>query len=79
MPWRLLARSARRLVIGILGATVVLLGIVLLFTPGPAMVVIPAGLAILGLEFVWARRLLHRVRQEITDRLPLSRAKVPEC
>lgn len=70
MPWQMLARTARRLVIGVVGLTVVLLGLVLLFTPGPAMVVIPAGLAILSLEFVWARRLLRRVRQEIDSRLP---------
>ena len=41
-----------------------LVGVVMIVTPGPAVVVIPAGLAILATEFVWARRLLHRVRDE---------------
>ena len=48
----------------IVGSTVVLVGVVMIVTPGPAVVVIPAGLAILATEFVWARRLLHRVRDE---------------
>lgn len=36
-------------------------GICLLVLPGPAIVVIPIGLAILGLEYAWARRFLRRV------------------
>ncbi|MDZ7787383.1 MAG: PGPGW domain-containing protein [Halofilum sp. (in: g-proteobacteria)] len=55
-------RIARRLVIATVGATVVLIGAVMFFTPGPAVVVIPLGLAILALEFVWARRLLRLFR-----------------
>jgi len=56
--------GARRVVVLIVGSTVVLVGVVMIVTPGPAVVVIPAGLAILATEFVWARRLLHRVRDE---------------
>lgn len=58
-------RQARRAVVLVLGSTVVLIGIALLVLPGPAFVVIPAGIAILGVEFAWARRLLLRVRLEI--------------
>ena len=60
-------RQARRLILFVLGSTVVLLGVVMLVTPGPAMVVIPLGLAILAIEFAWARRLLQRVRQHAKD------------
>jgi uncharacterized protein (TIGR02611 family) len=42
-----------------------LCGIIMLVTPGPGLVVIPIGLAILGLEFAWARRLLRRVREGV--------------
>jgi len=45
--------------------TVVLFGIILIFTPGPAFVVIPLGLLILSTEFVWAKRLLERVKRRI--------------
>lgn len=42
------------------GFTVLLGGLLMLVTPGPAFVVIPIGLALLSLEFVWAERLLDR-------------------
>lgn len=59
----LTVKAARRIVITVVGFTVVLIGIVLIVTPGPALVVIPVGLAILSLEFAWARRLLRRVKE----------------
>ena len=52
----------RRAIIAMMGASVLLVGIVMIVTPGPAFVVIPAGLAILAIEFVWARRLLRQVK-----------------
>jgi tellurite resistance protein TerC len=52
----------KRFVIAITGGTVVLLGIAMIALPGPAVVVIPAGLAILATEFLWARRALHRCK-----------------
>jgi tellurite resistance protein TerC len=47
----------------VIGSTVLLFGIALIVLPGPAFVVIPLGLTILATEFVWARRLLRRVKQ----------------
>ena len=61
-------RQAKRVVVFLVGGSVVLLGVVLIFTPGPAFLVIPAGLAILSIEFAWARSFLRRVRKEISDR-----------
>jgi len=52
----------KRLIIAITGGTVVLLGIAMIALPGPAVVVIPAGLAILATEFLWARRALQRCK-----------------
>ncbi|MEJ2515350.1 MAG: PGPGW domain-containing protein [Gammaproteobacteria bacterium] len=63
----LTVRQARRLIVAVVGTTVLLFGIALVFLPGPAFVVIPFGLGILGLEFAWARRLLKRVRKTISD------------
>jgi len=57
-------KKAKRLVIGVVGCTILLIGICLLFLPGPAFVVIPVGLAILSLEFAWAQRLLRRVKEK---------------
>ena len=60
-------RWARRIAVGLVGGTVLLLGIALIVLPGPALVVIPVGLAILGLEFAWARLWLRRVKQRSGD------------
>ena len=61
-------KAARRIVIGVVGATVVLIGIIMIVTPGPALVLIPVGLAILSIEFTWARVWLKRVRESISNR-----------
>ena len=55
-------RTARRVVVGIIGATVLACGALMLVLPGPGLIVIPLGLAILATEFVWARRWLRRIR-----------------
>lgn len=60
-------REARKLVIFVVGASVIVVGAVMLVVPGPGTVVIPAGLAILATEFIWARRLLKRVKKAATD------------
>lgn len=54
--------------VAVVGATVLLIGVIMLVTPGPAIVVIPVGLAILSLEFTWARLWLKRLRQSISNR-----------
>jgi tellurite resistance protein TerC len=66
--WELTYRQARRLVVLLVGVSVVLFGVALIFLPGPAIIVIPAGLAILSLEFAWARAFLLRIRREISSR-----------
>lgn len=57
-------KTAKRTIMIVVGFTVLGLGLALLVLPGPAVVVIPAGLAILATEFVWARKLLARFKQE---------------
>ena len=56
-------RAARRVVIGVVGVTVILVGVALIVLPGPAFIVIPIGLGILAIEFEWARRWLRRARE----------------
>lgn len=57
-------KQAKRVVVIVIGFTVLVIGIVLIFLPGPSVLVIPLGLAILATEFVWARRLLIRFKRE---------------
>ena len=59
-------RLARRISIAVIGGTVVLVGIVMLVTPGPALLVIPIGLAILAVEFAWARHWLNRLKNSMS-------------
>jgi len=52
--------NAKRLVVAVIGFTVILVGVALLVLPGPGVAVIVGGLAILAVEFAWARRILQR-------------------
>ena len=55
-------KKVKRVLVALVGGTVLALGIALVVLPGPAFLVIPAGLAILALEFAWARRWLSNAR-----------------
>ncbi len=70
-------RWLRRGVVFLVGASVVLLGFVMIFTPGPAVLVIPLGIAILATEFVWARRILGKVRDHLRSHGVDPAAKSP--
>lgn len=59
---RLTYRAARRIAVASIGTTLLLIGVVMIFLPGPALILIPAGLAILALEFTWARNWLRKLR-----------------
>jgi len=56
--------SLKRIVILVLGTSVLIVGIIMIVAPGPAIVVIPAGLAILATEFVWARVILTKFKHK---------------
>jgi uncharacterized protein (TIGR02611 family) len=56
-------KIVRRIIVTVIGATVLLIGVALLVLPGPAFIVIPIGLAILATEYAWARNWLRKVRQ----------------
>ena len=60
-------KIVRRVIVSVVGATVLLIGVALLVLPGPAFIVIPVGLAILATEYAWARRWLKKVRQMATN------------
>ncbi|MCI0540652.1 MAG: PGPGW domain-containing protein [Verrucomicrobiales bacterium] len=55
-------RQIRRITVAVIGGTVILLGIALIVLPGPAFIVIPAGLAVLATEFAWAKRWIARMK-----------------
>jgi uncharacterized protein (TIGR02611 family) len=60
-------KIVKRVIVSVVGATVLLIGIALLVLPGPAFIVIPVGLAILATEYAWARRWLKKARRVASD------------
>ena len=71
----ILYKQIRRLAVFLIGISIVLIGCILFFTPGPAIIVIPVGLAVLATEFIWAKKLLKRFK-EATDSISNSAKKV---
>ena len=58
-------KRTRKVFIAVAGTTVLLVGILMIALPGPAFVVIPLGLGILATEFIWAKRLLKKMKEKI--------------
>jgi hypothetical protein len=69
---------ARRIAVALVGGTVLLAGVAMTVLPGPAIVVIPAGLAILGVEFAWARRWLRAVKSRTQSAIDSLRGDAPK-
>jgi uncharacterized protein (TIGR02611 family) len=57
-------QQAKRIVKILMGFTLLALGIVMIATPGPGWLTIMLALGILAAEFVWARRLLDRLKEQ---------------
>ena len=80
---RFMAHQSVRLSVAALGFTVLAVGVVLLVTPGPGLLVIIAGLAILAHEFAWAAIALEKAKaraaqaREAALRRAPSRAQSP--
>ena len=58
--------QVRRIFLILAGFTFLALGVMMIFTPGPGTPVILMGLGLLAAEFVWARRIMDRVKRETT-------------
>jgi len=57
-------RQARRVIVIVVGFTILLIGVAMIVLPGPAIVFIPLGLGILGTELLWAKRLLNKIKDK---------------
>ena len=71
-------KIVRRVIVSVVGATVLLIGVALLVLPGPAFIVIPIGLAILATEYAWARRWLKKVRRMASDVVSRRSSTAPQ-
>jgi uncharacterized protein (TIGR02611 family) len=75
---RFILRNGRRVGVSVLGFALVAVGIVLLVFPGPGLLLIVAGLAVLASEYVWAQRALNFARRKAAqarDRARRGRGK----
>jgi uncharacterized protein (TIGR02611 family) len=60
---RTIARSGKRIAVTVVGFAALIAGVIMMVTPGPGVLVIVAGLAILASEWAWAERLLDKAKQ----------------
>jgi uncharacterized protein (TIGR02611 family) len=58
-------KQVKKIIVGVIGFTILFIGILLLVLPGPAFIVIPIGLGILATEFLWAKRILDKVKERV--------------
>ena len=76
---RFIARSGKRIAITVVGFSVLIAGIIMMVTPGPGVLVIVAGLAILASEWAWAERALDRAKESgkvVLDQATASPARI---
>lgn len=66
---------ARRIAVVVIGGSILAIGVVMIVLPGPAIIVIPIGLGVLGIEFAWARHWLRKLRATATDVVNRMRGK----
>ncbi|HPN36934.1 MAG TPA: PGPGW domain-containing protein [Melioribacteraceae bacterium] len=66
-------KQFRKVFIAIIGFTILIIGLFLVVLPGPAFIVIPIGLSILATEFLWAKKLLNKVKEQIKKNNPFNK------
>lgn len=57
-------KQLKRIIIAIIGGTIVVIGLFMIVLPGPAFIVIPLGLSILATEFIWAKKMIERFKEQ---------------
>lgn len=57
-------KQLKRILIAIIGGTIVVIGLFMIVLPGPAFIVIPLGLSILATEFIWAKKMIARFKDQ---------------
>lgn len=72
---RLPYEAARRVVVAVVGATLMVAGLIMVFTPGPAIVVLTLALTVLAMEFAWAKRWLRRLERTAKETLDHFRSE----
>ena len=64
---RFLGRNSKRIAVSVVGAVLVLVGLAMLVLPGPGILVVALGFAVLGTEYAWAAAALERTKRTADD------------
>ena len=67
LPKTIVVRQTRRVLVGILGGSIVLIGLVLIPLPGPGIIIVLIGLTVLSWEFKAAKRLKYKIKMKLMD------------
>lgn len=67
-----MAGHAKRIIIAVIGFTILGIGVAMIVLPGPAILVIPLGLGILATEFIWARKLLEKAKSKFKKKVDVK-------
>ena len=67
LPKTMVVKQTRRVLVGILGGAIVLVGIILIPLPGPGIIIVLVGLTVLSWEFKTAKRIKHQMRMKVKD------------
>lgn len=60
---RFIGRSSKRIAVSVVGGAVLAAGLAMLVFPGPGLVVIALGFAILGTEYAWAAQAFEKTKR----------------
>ena len=58
-------KKVKKVFVAVVGFTILIIGVIVIFLPGPAIIIIPVGLAVLATEFVWAEKLLVKFKAKV--------------
>lgn len=58
-------KQIKRVFVGIIGTTILIIGVAMIVLPGPAFIVIPLGLSILATEFLWAKKIVEKFKNKL--------------
>ena len=58
----IIIKHTKRAVVTVFGFVLLILGIIMLVTPGPGWLFIILGLGVLATEYAWAHHLLHKAK-----------------
>jgi len=74
---RFIWRSTKRAVVLVVGVALLAVGFIMMVTPGPGLLFLIAGLALLATEFAWAEHLLTKARKQAEKAGQAASQKIP--